>query len=174
MFRSIRTVAALCLAVVITLGLSQAAKVTNAQADNKAAVQKYVDALNAAFASGDTAGLTDVFAADYKSESGQTAADAVASAKAIAKGFPDGKFEVKEMVAEGDKVVARITFTGTNKGDLAGIGAATGKSVKFDTVSFFTFKDGKIVSDWSVTDNFQFLSQLGWTLTPPPAATPAK
>jgi len=174
MFRSIRAVVALALAVIIVMGLSQAAKVTNAQADNKAVIQKYVDALNAAFKSGDPSPVAAFYAPDYKSETGETVDVQLAGMKTTAKGFPDGKFELKDIVAEGDKVIARIAFTATNTGDLAGLGAATGKAVKIDTVTGITLKDGKFVSDWSISDNFQLLSQLGWTLTPPMAATPAK
>jgi steroid delta-isomerase-like uncharacterized protein len=43
-------------------------------------------------------------------------------------GFPDIHWVVEEMVAEGDKVVTRFTWTGTHRGEFLGV-PATGRSV---------------------------------------------
>ncbi len=168
MFRSIRIIAALCLTVVIAMGLTQTVKVTNAQTDLKAVVKAYIDASNAAIKSGDGSKLADFYAADYKSEKGTTVADQVKNLESTAKAFPDGVYAIKDIVVEGDKVAVRMTFTGTNNGDLGGL-PATKKPVTFEAVALITFKDGKILSDWSLTDNQSLLLQLGFTFTPPAA-----
>jgi ketosteroid isomerase-like protein len=50
--------------------------------------------------------------------------------EAVRRAFPDFRNRVEELVAEGDKVVARLTYTGTHRGELFGI-RPTGRSVTY-------------------------------------------
>jgi steroid delta-isomerase-like uncharacterized protein len=81
------------------------------------------------------------------------------------KSFPDIHFTIDDMVAEGDKVAVRYTFTGTFKGDFAGM-APTGKGFKMTAAFFYRFKDGKQVEALPFADNLTFYQQLG--ISPPP------
>ena len=56
--------------------------------------------------------------------------------------FPDTEFELKDLIEQGDKVVARITATGTHKGTLMGI-APTGKRVSIGGIMITQFRDGE-------------------------------
>jgi predicted ester cyclase len=62
--------------------------------------------------------------------------------------FPDGEMTVNELVAEGDKVLARVTLCGTQSGEFGGI-AATGRYVSAEGIEAFRIKRGKIVEGWS-------------------------
>jgi steroid delta-isomerase-like uncharacterized protein len=75
-------------------------------------------------------------------------------------GFPDLRIEIDELVGEGDKVVWRITASGTHQGTFQGV-PATGKSVKFGAHYTFRFENGKIVERWSTLDRLSLLVQLG-------------
>jgi steroid delta-isomerase-like uncharacterized protein len=75
-------------------------------------------------------------------------------------GFPDLKIDIDELVGEGDKVVWRITASGTHKGTFQGV-PATGNSVKFAAQYTFRFENGKIVERWSTLDRLTLLMQLG-------------
>jgi len=150
----------------------------SAQTDNKALAQAWIAAINASFKTGDTTALAALYAPDFTDESmtqGMSVADYVKqSVGAIVVAFPDGKADIKDMVAEGDKVVVYSTLTGTNTGSLFGL--KTGKAVSgVKLMDILTFKAGKIAKDDSVADTLTLLSQIGFTITPPtaPAATQA-
>ena len=74
--------------------------------------------------------------------------------------FPDTEFEIKDMILEGDKVGARITASGTHKGELMGI-APTGKRVSISGIVITQFRAGKQVESWSSYDQLGMLQQLG-------------
>jgi len=78
-------------------------------------------------------------------------------------GMPDFRTEIQELIAEGDKVVARVLMTGTHTGDFYGI-PATGKSVEFTGVFIVRIADGKIVEHWGEEDSYGLLLQLGMKL----------
>ena len=61
--------------------------------------------------------------------------------------FPDMHFIIEDMIAEGDKVVCRVTNTGTHKGEFMGIGA-TGKAMTITGIEIFRIANGKLVEHW--------------------------
>ena len=82
--------------------------------------------------------------------------------------FPDFHLTAEDVLAEGDKVVLRWTFTGTHEGELMGI-PPTGKQVTYTGIVINRFADGKIVEDWEIADFLGMMQQL----TPPPVDTEA-
>lgn len=74
--------------------------------------------------------------------------------------FPDLKVKVNAMVAEGDKVISFLTFTGTHKGELFGI-PATNKQVKVEGFDKVKIQNGKITERWGVFDQLGMFTQLG-------------
>ena len=74
--------------------------------------------------------------------------------------YPDIHLTVEDVIAEGDKVVARNTVTGTHQGEFMGVGP-TGKSVTYNEIFIFRFADGLVVETWGVVDVFSQLRQLG-------------
>ena len=75
--------------------------------------------------------------------------------------FPDLTVEAHEMVAENDMVVVRATFSGTFKGEFAGM-PPTGKRFEVETYDMVRFNsEGKGVEHWGVTDNLKMMQQLG-------------
>jgi predicted ester cyclase len=75
-------------------------------------------------------------------------------------GFPDIHYEIEEVIAEGDKVVARTTLSGTHRGPFFGI-APTGRRVVQEQIHIFRFADGKAVEHRAVRDDLGMLQQLG-------------
>src|ERR1044071_5153845 len=75
-------------------------------------------------------------------------------------GFPDYQTRIDDLIAEGDKVVARITMVGTHTGSFMGI-PATGKHVSFTGISIARLANGKIVEHWGEEDGVSLLQQLG-------------
>jgi len=74
--------------------------------------------------------------------------------------FPDFKATIDDMIAEGDKVVARSTWSGTHKGEFMGI-APTGKRVSFGVIDIVRIAGGKFVEHWGQMDNLGLMQQLG-------------
>jgi steroid delta-isomerase-like uncharacterized protein len=75
-------------------------------------------------------------------------------------GFPDLTIHIDELVAEGDKVVWRITASGTHNGPFQGV-PATGKPVKFGAHYTFRFMNDQIAERWSTIDRLSLLVQIG-------------
>ncbi|HET9907399.1 MAG TPA: ester cyclase [Anaerolineales bacterium] len=75
-------------------------------------------------------------------------------------GFPDYQTVIDDLFAEGDKVVARITMSGTHLGNFMGM-PATGKHVEFTGIYIARIANGKIVEHWGEEDGVSLLSQLG-------------
>jgi steroid delta-isomerase-like uncharacterized protein len=74
--------------------------------------------------------------------------------------FPDLYYTIDDMVAEGDKVVLRLTSTATHNGLFQGI-PATGKKISFKSVDIFRVTEGKITDEWSFPDVLGLMQQLG-------------
>jgi steroid delta-isomerase-like uncharacterized protein len=74
-------------------------------------------------------------------------------------GFPDSQVVIKDLVAEGDRVFAWFSTTGTHTGKFMGI-APTGKRVEMWVMGLFRIADGKIAEEWVIDDYAAVLSQL--------------
>ena len=74
--------------------------------------------------------------------------------------FPDLRFTIEELIAEGDVVAGRLTMSGTHEGPLMGM-PPTGRSVRQDHMHFVRFRDGKAVEHWGVRDDLGMMQQMG-------------
>jgi len=74
--------------------------------------------------------------------------------------FPDRRFVVDDMIAEGDKVSARFTMRGTHKGEFRGI-APSGKEVTMTGIDMIRLAEGKMVEDRVEVDQIGMMQQLG-------------
>lgn len=74
--------------------------------------------------------------------------------------FPDFKATIEDMLAEGDRVVIRMTWTGNHQGDFMGI-PATGRRVSFGVIDIVRFAGGKFAEHWGLMDQAGLMQQLG-------------
>jgi len=74
--------------------------------------------------------------------------------------FPDLHFTVEDLIAEGDKVVARLTTRGTQQGAFMGV-PPTGKQVTVTAIDINRIVGGKTVEHWLQMDTLSLLQQLG-------------
>ncbi len=84
---------------------------------------------------------------------------------ALLEGLPDLTVTIDDITAEGDKVWARSTFSGSHTGEFMGI-PATDKEVSFGAIDIIGFAEGKAAEHWGVTDMFGLMTQLG-VISPP-------
>jgi C-1 hydroxylase len=128
---------------------------------NKALVRAFVEAWNTkdldAFGGlmAETAQLTI---------GGSTISCSPAATREIAEhwftGFPDYRFELLDVIAEGDKVAALMPFSGTHTGPVLDL-APTGRSVRVSEMVIFRIEADKIVEAWEVWDEHGMRRQLG-------------
>jgi len=74
--------------------------------------------------------------------------------------FPDIQARIEDLIAEDDKVVARVEFTATQAGSFRGFEPAN-RCVTFSGVDIFRFQDGKIAERWAQRDFLGMLEKLG-------------
>lgn len=78
---------------------------------------------------------------------------------ALLKAFPDGKWNIEELIGEGDKVVVRQKFQGTHTGPFQNF-VTTGNTISTDGIAIYAFEDGKIIQAQVQTDRVGFLQQI--------------
>jgi len=74
--------------------------------------------------------------------------------------LPDMRVEIHDQIAEGDKVVTRKSFQGTQQGELFGV-PPTEKEVHLDLIDIVRVADGRIVEHWNIIDSYGLMQQLG-------------
>jgi steroid delta-isomerase-like uncharacterized protein len=129
--------------------------------ENKNIVRRYQEIYN----SNDLDRLTEVVSEDLLTPNIMPGIpDGLEGAKAAHRimlaGFPDYQTVIEDMLAEGEKVAARIRMRGTNTGEFMGI-PATGKHVEFTGIYIARIANGKIVEHWGEEDSVSLLGQLG-------------
>jgi predicted ester cyclase len=95
----------------------------------------------------------ELFVPDYVEAAKQEAAD-------FRRGFPDVVSTIEDLIAEGDKVVARWRSRATHRGEYMGI-PPTGKEVEFTGISVYRIEGGRIAESWNSEDQFGLLRQIG-------------
>ena len=84
---------------------------------------------------------------------------------AFASAFHDTHLTINDIIAEGDKVMTRVTLRCTHKGELEGI-APTGKTLTVSLFTVFRLDGGKIVEEQELLDELGMMQQLGMELRP--------
>ncbi len=77
----------------------------------------------------------------------------------IRAAFPDFHNHLDELIGEGDKVVARLTYTGTHRGELFGF-SGTNKKITYSGIAIFQFREGRIVSGYVLGDTESLKRQI--------------
>lgn len=73
--------------------------------------------------------------------------------------FPDFRNRIDDLVEEGNRVFARLTYTGTHSGDLFGI-PPTRRRIEYAGAALFTFRNGRVANVWVLGDVDHLKQQL--------------
>lgn len=116
---------------------------------NKALLhQLYEEALNR----GNLALIDRLFAPDFVDHSTPDQPQGPAGVKdyfrAVREGFPDMRVILDDVIAEGDRVVVRTTWSGTHLGSYEGV-PATGRRVARTLIQIFRVVDGLVLEEWN-------------------------
>ena len=71
-----------------------------------------------------------------------------------------GYHQIEDQIAEGDKVVTRLTAYGKHEGDLPGA-PRTGHDLKMTSITIHRIANGKLAEKWAEKDLIGFLKQIG-------------
>lgn len=83
--------------------------------------------------------------------------------------FPDLRMEPEDVLASGDKVIARLRATGTHQGEFMGT-PATGRSIDVPLIDIIRFGDDGLAHEhWGVINEMAMMQQLGLVPDGPPA-----
>lgn len=142
-------------------------------AANREIVERFVQAMNAR----DFQVLDDLVAPDVVRHSPSTPGVSVTNLEEF-KDFlrqdfaavPDAEQTIRTMVAEGDRVAVRMTYSGTQTGPW-GPFPASGNRIELDFAGFLRLVEGRITEIWAVWDNVDALTQLGHMAAPGAASS---
>lgn len=117
------------------------------------------------FPSGDVDGLAEVIAKDSidhtaRPDEPQGLAGVRQTMLWLGTVFSDQRWEIHQVIGEGETVLVYCTFHGRHTGDLMGI-PPTNQEVAMDYVQILRFQDGKAVERWGVRDDMALMRQLG-------------
>ena len=145
--------------VIVPSAESSARLAAEIPAGNKALVRAYVDRINAR----DYEVLDDFVARSFDQHSYMPMAGGSQGLKdfykEFSRAFPDFRFTLEDVVAEGDVVAVRMTARYTHKGEFMGI-APTNKAVVVSKFDFFRMAGGTCVAHWDSVDRLGLLQQL--------------
>ena len=138
--------------------------------DHAATMQNTYERINA----GDIAGFGDLVADDFVEHQGGPGLPATKEGtleffRVLLAAFPDMRMTVEDLIASGDKTVARVRVTGTHKGEFMGVPPA-GTRVDVQLIDIMRFDGAGLVCEhWGVADMLSLMQQLGVV----PAGAPA-
>src|SRR4029077_9961812 len=130
--------------------------------DHSATQRRLYDLLNA----GDIDGFGALLAADFLEHEetpglAPTKDGVLEFFRMYRAAFPNLRMDPEDVLASGDKVVARVRATGTHEGELMGL-PGTGKSVDVQLIDIMRFdEDGLVAEHWGVVDMLAMMQQLG-------------
>ena len=138
---------------------------------NKALVRRFYEEID----NGNAGIIDELVAANYVDHSPppfpglSPGRDGVKQAYVLFQRATPGRHVIEDQIAEGDKVVTRLTSHGKHDGDLPGA-PRTGNDLHMTSITIHRIADGKLAEKWSDKDVFGFLQQLG--VIKPPAGAP--
>jgi steroid delta-isomerase-like uncharacterized protein len=138
--------------------------------DHAATMRRLYDLINAGDIDGFSRQLTDDFA-EREDLPGfpPTKAGVIQYFRMLTAAFPDLRMVPEDVLASGDKAVARVRVTGTHQGPFAGM-SATGKRVDVSLVDIIRFDaGGRACEHWGIVDQLAMMQQLGAIPAGPPA-----
>ncbi len=79
---------------------------------------------------------------------------------ALLPAFPDMELPLHDLVAEGEKVLVRLTIHATHTGPFGEL-EATGRRIEVPVLDLFQIQDDRLVEHWALLDNLGMMRQLG-------------
>lgn len=127
---------------------------------NKQLVRRFVQEI---FVAGRSESVDDLVAPDFVSHTWGMTEDGPAKLKAtierLSTTLRDAEFTVDDLIAEDDRVAARLTASATVVDEFMGMPAA-GKRYTIGEIHIFRIRDGKMVEHWHQYDTAGMMRQI--------------
>jgi predicted ester cyclase len=129
---------------------------------NKALVRRFYEEID----KGNIAILDELVADDYVDHNPPPFPTSGAGRERLRQDFKvflqatPGYHVIEDQIAEGDKVVTRLTSYGRHEGDLPGA-PRTGNQMKMTSITIHRIANGKLAEKWSEKDMISLLTQIG-------------
>jgi predicted SnoaL-like aldol condensation-catalyzing enzyme len=129
---------------------------------NKALVRRFYEEID----KGNIGILDELVAEDYLDHSPPPLPNLAPGREGLKQAFrifweaTPGYHKIEEQIAEGDRVVTRLTSYGKHEGDLPGA-PRTGNELKMTSITIHRIAEGKLAEKWSEKDMIAFLQQSG-------------
>ena len=125
--------------------------------ENKAIVRRWIESYN----KHNLDSFDEFIAPDYFDHNHQGGREEVKQVFNMAfKAFPDWHETIEDIIAEGDVVWVRLTYTGTHTGEFFGL-APTGNKITATAVAIYRIVNGKLVEGRFITDALGMNKQIG-------------
>jgi steroid delta-isomerase-like uncharacterized protein len=129
--------------------------------ENKAIVRRFIDEI---FVQGNRATVDELLDEDFVAHTwpstGHPKDDLKAALERASTALENPTFSIDDMIAEGDRVAARLTTAATQVGPFMGM-EPSGKSYSIEEIHIFRLRDGKVVEHWHQFDQMGMMRQLG-------------
>jgi steroid delta-isomerase-like uncharacterized protein len=135
---------------------------------NKALVRRFYEEID----KGNLDAMDELVAEDYIDHNPPPIPDLAPGREGLKQSFKifwdatPGYHRIEDQIAEGDKVVTRLTSFGKHEGDLPGA-PATGNEMKMTSITIHRIENGKLAEKWSEKDMISLLQQIGKMPAPP-------
>lgn len=77
----------------------------------------------------------------------------------VLRAIPDLHYEIVQIVARDDRVVAQLRGTGTHRGEFLGV-AATGKRIQWNAINIYRVEGVKVIETWQLVDVWGLMRQM--------------
>jgi steroid delta-isomerase-like uncharacterized protein len=130
--------------------------------ENKALVRRFYEEID----KGNLDAMDELVAEDYVDHNPPPIPNLAPGREGLKQAFKlfwdatPGYHRIEDQIAEGDKVVTRLTSFGKHEGDLPGA-PATGNEMKMTSITIHRIADGKLAEKWSEKDMISLLQQIG-------------
>lgn len=129
--------------------------------ENKALVRRFIDEI---FVQGRAEAVDELLADDFVSHTwrstGDGRADLRRAMERLSTVLAGARFTIEDMIAEGDRVVARVTAEATQVGELMGL-PPSGRTYRIGEIHIFRIRGGRVVEHWHQYDQLGMMRQLG-------------
>jgi len=167
-FRFLLPVIALAALVVFMTGAGRRERATVEK--NKATAMRYADEV---WNKGDMAVADEILASNMIRHLDSVPEGAIRGRDALKQyimacrtAWPDIHVTVTDVIAKGDKGMARGVWSGTFTGKVEGFPPPNGKEMVVGWMNMFRFAGGKIAEEWIFQEDLFMFSQMGMKLVP--------
>jgi predicted ester cyclase len=80
--------------------------------------------------------------------------------EAVSQAFPDYKLTIDNMLVKGDRVMARYTISGTQKGSFLGM-APTNEKLTITGIDIFRLEKGRVIQHWDAAHQISASPEIG-------------